>query len=227
MHSISNSTRWSSPKKKKTCSTSNSHAKSQKTLNCRIQDQKEYKYTYYTPSSNVTLNFQFRKVWSSPLTTRMAKECSPSRRQPSTGASCTHSADAALPPPPHPHSTCVSPLPCPSASTTRRRTTIATTTRSTTLSTQTLTPAITRSTTARLHTATVTRMSPSNTSTVGITGITTRRSLVTRMRVAIPEPDEDIGDNCKFVICKCIVRFLFQTWQEQQNGSHLTGAADR
>jgi hypothetical protein len=111
------------------------------------------------------------------------------------------------------------------AATTRRRTTIATTTRSTTPSTQTLTPAITRSTTARLHTATVVRMSPSNTSTVGIIGITTRRSSMTRMRVAIPEPDEDIGDNCEFVVCKCIIRFLFQTRQEQQNGSHC--AADR
>jgi hypothetical protein len=167
--------------KKKTCSTSNSHAKSQKTLNCRIQDKKEYKYTYYTPSSDVTLNFQFRKVWSSPLTTRMAKEYSPSRRQPSAGASCTRSADAALPPPPHPRFACVSPLPCPSVSTTCRRTTTATTTRSTTPSTQTLTPAITRSTTACLHTAIVARMSPSNTSTVGITGITTRKSSVTRM----------------------------------------------
>jgi hypothetical protein len=116
MHSISNSTRWSSPKKNKTCSTSNSHAKPQKTLNCRIRDKKEYKCTYYTPSSDVTLNFQFRKVWSSPLTTRMAKECSPSRRQPSAGASCTRSADVALPPPPRPRSACVSPLPCPSAS---------------------------------------------------------------------------------------------------------------
>jgi hypothetical protein len=109
--------------------------------------------------------------------------------------------------------------------TTRRKTTIATTTRSTTPSTQTLTPTITRSTTVRLHTATVARMSPSNTSTVGTVGITTRRSSVTRMRVAIPEPDKDIADNCKFLVCKCIVRFSFQTRQEQQNGLHC--AADR
>jgi hypothetical protein len=48
---------------------------------------------------------------------------------------------------------------------------------------------------------------------------------MTRMRVAIPEPDKDIGDNCEFVVCKCIFRFLFQTRQEQQNDSHCT--ADR
>jgi hypothetical protein len=77
----------------------------------------------------------------------------------------------------------------------------------------------------RLHTAIVARMNPLNTSTIGIIGITTRRSSVTRIRVAIPEPDEDIGDNCEFIICKCIIRFFFQTRQEQQNGLHC--AADR